>query len=595
MNQILIIGVAITVFLIVVGIIFARLYKRTSKGMAFVRTGMGGSKVCLDGGLLCLPVIHDTINVNMNTLRLDVSRSEQQALITKDRLRVDVTAEFYVRVKPDDESIATAAQTLGNKTLDPNALRQLTESKFTDSLRAVASSMGMEELHEKRSDFVQKVQQSVMEDLAKNGLELESVSLTGLDQTDIKYFNENNAFDAEGLTILTEKIEEKRKTRNEIEQTNRVAIEQRNLEAQQELLAIKREGEYSRLQQESEIAIRKAEQAAETASQEADRQRESDEAQIQAQRAVDLQRIDAEKQVEQQQILKKQQIQQAAIAQEKAVELAEQDKKIAISQKSEEESEASRKANEARIGAVQAEEQVITVRDTEIANRNKAIEIIDATKEAEKGAVGIQVQSRVELEAAENLSKAKIIQANATKDAALIIADGQERTYAVEADGKRLINEAMNTLNDSQISMAVKMELIGKLQGIITASAKPMENIDSIKIVQMNGQPFGAGAAGVVGTAPESLAEQFVNAGLKYRACAPLVDNLMSEVGLNGAELSGLYNPKGILSPEPTATAESTANAEPAVSSAKVDGFDAVIDSSLQQPMTHYANGSQEN
>ncbi len=37
--------------------------------------------------------------------------------------------------------------------------------------------------------FVQKVQQVVSEDLLKNGLELETVSLTGLDQTGFKYFN----------------------------------------------------------------------------------------------------------------------------------------------------------------------------------------------------------------------------------------------------------------------------------------------------------------------------------------------------------------------------------------------------------------------
>jgi uncharacterized membrane protein YqiK len=51
----------------------------------------------------------------MNTLRLEVRRADDQALITRDRMRVDVMAEFYVRVKPLAESIAVAAQTLGQK------------------------------------------------------------------------------------------------------------------------------------------------------------------------------------------------------------------------------------------------------------------------------------------------------------------------------------------------------------------------------------------------------------------------------------------------------------------------------------------------
>ena len=187
--NILIIAGVIFAALIIIGIIIARLYQRSSKEISFVRTGFGGEKVILGGGAIVLPVLHETIPVNMNTLRLEVRRADDQALITRDRMRVDVMAEFYVRVKPTAESIATAAQTLGQKTMSPNELKNLVEGKFVDSLRAVAAEMAMEELHEKRVDFVQKVQQVVSEDLFKNGLELETVSLTGLDQTGFKYFN----------------------------------------------------------------------------------------------------------------------------------------------------------------------------------------------------------------------------------------------------------------------------------------------------------------------------------------------------------------------------------------------------------------------
>ena len=172
----------ILVALIVLGLILTRLYRRASKEVSFVRTGFGGEKVIMNGGAMVLPVLHEIIPVNMNTLRLEVRRAAQQALITRDRMRVDVMAEFYVRVKPSAESIATAAQTLGMKTMSPDELKDLVEGKFVDALRAVAAEMAMEELHEKRVDFVQKVQQVVSEDLFKNGLELETVSLTGLDK-----------------------------------------------------------------------------------------------------------------------------------------------------------------------------------------------------------------------------------------------------------------------------------------------------------------------------------------------------------------------------------------------------------------------------
>lgn len=176
--NILIISGIIFAALVTFGLIIARLYRRSSKEISFVRTGWGGEKVILGGGAIVLPVLHEIIQVNMNTLRLEVRRADDQALITRDRMRVDVMAEFYVRVKPTADSIATAAQTLGQKTMSPNELKNLVEGKFVDSLRAVAAEMAMEELHEKRVDFVQKVQQVVSEDLHKNGLELETVSLT---------------------------------------------------------------------------------------------------------------------------------------------------------------------------------------------------------------------------------------------------------------------------------------------------------------------------------------------------------------------------------------------------------------------------------
>ena len=304
--EILIFAGIILVALVIIGVIIARLYRRSSKEVSFVRTGFGGEKVILNGGAIVLPVLHEIIPVNMNTLRLEVKRAADQALITRDRMRVDVMAEFYVRVKPTAESIATAAQTLGKKTMSPQELKDLVEGKFVDSLRAVAAEMAMEELHEKRVDFVQKVQQVVSEDLFKNGLELETVSLTGLDQTSFKFFNPQNAFDAEGLTKLTETIEDRRKKRNDIEQDADLAIKAKNLETEQARLQILREEEYAKLQQEREISIRRAEQLAEIASQEAAKKREAEEARIAAEREVEIKRIASARDVENENILKAQ-------------------------------------------------------------------------------------------------------------------------------------------------------------------------------------------------------------------------------------------------------------------------------------------------
>ena len=132
--------------LLTIGIVFSRLYKRSTKETAFVRTGLGGQKVIMDGGAILLPVFHERVLVNMNTLKLEVVRRAKESLITKDRMRVDVTAAFFVRVKQTEEAVSIAAQTLGARTMSPEELKALVEDKFVDSLRATAATMTIQEL-----------------------------------------------------------------------------------------------------------------------------------------------------------------------------------------------------------------------------------------------------------------------------------------------------------------------------------------------------------------------------------------------------------------------------------------------------------------
>lgn len=528
--------------LLTLGLIITRLYRRATKEIGFVRTGFGGEKVVINGGALVLPVLHETMPVNLNTVRLAVERKNVDALITLDRLRIDVKAEFYVRVRPDRESIAIAAQTLGLRTMTPDNLKELIEGKFVDALRSVAAGMTMNQLHEQRSEFVQKVQQVSSADLAMNGLELESVSLTGLDQTSIEHFNANNAFDAEGLTKLTEQIELRRKARNDIEQETRVQIEAKNLEAARKSFEIGRDTEFARLEQEREVEVRRAAQNAEVAQQQAERQREADEAKITAKRQVDSAQIEANKVVE-----------QAKIAQTQAVEIARQEQQIAIQNKSREESQARAEADKARAEAVAAEERVGTARETEVAERVKRIELIDASREAERAAIGIKVQADAEKQAAADRAEAMRLAAEGEAEAEKLRAEASRVRFEVEAAGQRAINEAANLLSSDQISLQTKMALLKVLPEVVREAAKPMEAIDSIKIVQVDGLTGGNGASagGGAGAGEGNLASSAVAAALRYRAQAPIVDGLMKELGFDGSTLENLVAGAGNGAPVP--------------------------------------------
>jgi len=542
-SWLLIIPAIVIIALITIGLIFAKLYRRSTKEVSFVRTGLGGQKVIMNGGALVLPIVHETIPVNMNTNRLQVARTKDQALITKDRMRVDVAAEFYVRVSPNEEAIATAAQTLGKRTMHIEKILELIEGKFVDALRSVAAKMAMEELHEQRVNFVQEVQVAVSEDLQQNGLELETVSLTGLDQTDKEYFNPQNAFDAEGLTKLTQSIEERRKRRNDIEQDTQVAMQTKDLEAERHKLELSRDTEYAKLNQQREVENYRAEQAAEIAKQKANQERAAQEAKILAQQQVEHAMIEKKQAIAEKEIAQRKAVEATEIERKKTIELAEQERAIAIANKSKEESEAKAEADLARAEAVKAEETVNTYREVAQADRQKQIELIEAHKQAEREAIGITTAAEANKRASEDEAEANRLRAQGQADAIKIAAqsdaeatkvraEANEVRYKVEAEGKRQINEAANTLSETQIEMQIKLKALEQLPAIIEQSVKPMERIEGIKIYQVEGLSTGA-SSGDADNNNGNLADQVTNAALRYRMHAPLLDNIMKEIGLN--------------------------------------------------------------
>jgi uncharacterized membrane protein YqiK len=477
-------------------------------------------------------------------------------------MRIDVTAEFYVRVQASPEAVGVAARTLGTRTTRPESLKELLEGKFVDALRTTAAEMSLEELHEHRGDFVRKVKAAVAEDLLKNGLELESASLTALDQTKRDFFNPHNAFDAEGLTKLTNEIEDRRRKRNAIEQDSDVAIQSKNLEAERRKLEIGREEEYARLEQAREIAIRRAAQAAEIASEEAIKRRQSEDATISAQREIDLARLTAEQVIEQRRILKSRELEEAEIGrqqsldaarvrQQQELELAEQTRDIAISQHSQAQSAALSAASKAKSAAIEAEEALFTVREVQRAERAKRIELIDARKLAEKMAVAVVVAAETDrLQATERAEADRIrtrsesertrAVAEAEAEAETIRAKAAELRYAIEAAAQRAMHDADKTLSQELIDMKVKLAVIEKLQEIIRESVKPLERIEGIKIVQLDGlsRPGESDRGTSVGT--PNLADQVVSSALRYRSHAPVIDALLKEVGLSPRDASGL-------------------------------------------------------
>jgi len=267
------------------------LYRRSSKEVSFVRTGMLGEKVVISGGAFVLPIIHNITQVGMRTLSITIKRSGDKSLITKDRMRAELVTEFFTKVPPDKRAVATAAQTLGNRTLDPEHLKEVVAGRFADALGEVAAKMTLDEMQENRGQFVKEVTKIADASIGHTGLALETVSIISLDQTPIEQFNPANTFDSQGLTQLTEQIELRKKKRNDITQDTKISIENKNLETVQKELEIKKNEEFSRYQQEREISIQKAKERTETVKNKAEKEREAEEAEIASQEQIEVAKI----------------------------------------------------------------------------------------------------------------------------------------------------------------------------------------------------------------------------------------------------------------------------------------------------------------
>src|SRR6516162_2051838 len=555
---------------VTIGLILARLYQRASKDRAFVRTGLGGQKVVMDGGAVCLPVFHELIWVNMNTLKLEVHRSGADSLFTKDRMRVDVIIAFFVRCIPTVEGIANAAQTLGQRTLDPEALKELVEDKFVDALRAASVSMTMQELLDKRQDFIQGVQNAVAEDLMKNGLELESVSLTRFDQTQKQFFNADNAFDAEGLTGLTEATQLRAKERNEIEQNTQVAIAKKNFEATQQKLDIERNQRFATLVQQQEIASREAEQQAQVASIQAQRKREAEQARIDAERQVKEAEVLRDQAVQQKQIDSDRTVQIATIEQKRATEIANQEKSIMVACKSEEQSQA-----EARAENVKAEQLVITAAAVAEAQRKKEVELVEAQREAQKQAIAITVAAEAEKDAAQNQALAVT-----TRAAAAL------RNYEAEAEGQKRINEARNSLSPALIDFDLTKERLHTIPQALSETVRPLEKIGDVKIIDLGGGLSGrSGGNGLAGGPAGGPMDGLLGSLLAYRANAPVIDRLLAEAGFEGGSnpLQALVSATHAPAPHPELPAP-----------AKPEQLQAEIHAALQEWTEALGNGHDE-
>ena len=510
---------ALLVVAAILSILFLnRYYRKASREISIVRTGQGGQKVVLDGGCLALPFLHKVAEVNMRTSKLDIERAGSKSMITKNRLRVDVAAEFYVRVQDSTEGVATAAQALAGKSFRAADLEEILEGKLVDAMLSVAARYTMDELQDNRAAYAKEVSDILSNTLAQSGLMLESMSLTRIDQTPFHTLDENNAFNALGMRRLAEIIAVNKKERAVIEADADVSVRQSQLDATKRKLTITREEEEAMITQQREIEIARSRSAAETA-----------EEQSVSERRREAARIDREREVRSSEIARDTELRQQDLDSELKSFLKQSENAVTIAKKRGEEAKAEAEAIAAKGQEAEAEERVRTIVETAAAERVKSLALIRAEQQAKVDDTRVKSEADTITSTAQAQAKAMIETANADSDRLLS-----------EAKGRAAIIAAENVQTPELMAMRLDEQRMRTLPQLVEKMMKPTEKIESIRINQMNG--FN-GASGGGGGDDKSTVNQVVDSVLSMALQLPAVQKLGEEVGMNiGDGVRGLSN-----------------------------------------------------
>jgi len=471
-----VIGALILISVVVVAVI-TKLYRKASANMAYVKTGMGGADVIMDAGRVIVPVVHQIIPVSLETMRLNVERRGPHALITKDNLRVDLSAEFYIKVQANREDILQAARSLGGRNVQPDAVSELVQEKLVSALRTVAATKELVELHAKRDEFANAVQEIVTHDLASNGLTLESVTISALDQTDPTALQEQNVFDAQGLRKIAEITQRAKVERNEIEQDSSQHIVAKNVTTRKKVLEMERDQAEFEADQKSKVANVRAAREREIlefklAQDEAVSRRD-----IEKMKMIETAEVERTLAVEQAQIAKQvalvatmKEQETAEILKKQAVEVAERAKEVAVAMKEQERATAQAEMLTAEADREKAKQLITTVQVTTEAERESAKKLIAAQQEIKQKQLRDQTEADVmaymqvkeaegQRQAAEMQYEARLRLAEADAQGATKRAEGERAARMVEVNVEReRVNVESAKVEVERVSLANKSE-----------------------------------------------------------------------------------------------------------------------------------------
>ncbi len=288
---------AVTLFVVGLGVVVARFYRKVNQGQALIVNKLTQEPIVTFTGATVLPIIHraETMDISLKTIELE--RRGKEGLICKDNIRADIKVTFFVRVNKTADDVLKVAQAIGcARASDHRTLEELFLAKFSEALKTVGKRLDFVELYDKRDVFKDEIIKVIGQDL--NGYVLEDAAIDNLEQTPLEHLDKDNILDAEGIKKITELTAAQAILTNDFRQKERKAIKKQDVEAAETIYELERQEADAHAKQLREIASIKAREEALAAQIQAEEAAKANLAKIKAQEEVQIANENMGRQVE---------------------------------------------------------------------------------------------------------------------------------------------------------------------------------------------------------------------------------------------------------------------------------------------------------
>lgn len=487
---------SVFVILMSVLLVIKAFYIKVDQGWALIINDTTSvPKVKFTGGLV-LPVIHKKELMKISLISMDLKRNGKEGLICKDNIRADISVVFYLRVNETAEDVLKVAKAIGvDRASDKEAVNELFNAKFSEALKTVGKQLEFMSLFEDRAAFRDAIIKTIGNDL--NGYVLEDVAIDDLEQTPKSDLNPENIMDADGIRKITQLTSKQNMVTNEIERDTELAIEKKDTESREAMLALERQRIQAEESQKREIStIRATEKtAAVQADQEARRTQEQARIDSDQQIEVANENKTREVQVAEQNRERVVSIERERVAEATQLQIVERERSVTLRTINKEREVEVQRAEIANVirervdvekNVARSEEETKDIRAQSEAERARKVDVVAAESKA-------QVEMVKQVKAAEAAEQSATHKANELK----VTAQAQLDASGMQAEARKKLADAEKVeisskgLAEAQVKEAMataqEKQAVADARGIsenLLAEAKGAEALAKVKEVQ---------------------------------------------------------------------------------------------------------------